>query len=129
MSRQKYRRKHKRPSGFDSPLEEMVWNKLPQDRTLYEPEKLPYVIEHYYKPDFVIMKKNGKKLYLEVKGYMRIEDQKKMRAVKECNPDLDIRFYFAEDRLVHRSKMKNSEWCAKYGFPCAIGKIPKRWLS
>jgi hypothetical protein len=60
---------------------------------------------------------------------LRIEDQKKMRAVKECNPDLDIRFYFAEDRLVHRSKMKNSEWCAKYGFPCAIGKIPKRWLS
>jgi hypothetical protein len=126
--RQKYRRKHKRPDGFDSPLELEIWKQLPKARTKYEPELLYYMIPHKYKPDFVITKPDGRKVYLEVKGYLRWEDQRKMRAVKEYNPDLDIRFYFPKDNKVQTSNMTNSEWCVKYGFPCAIGKLPKGWF-
>ena len=51
-----------------------------------------------------------------------------MRYVKLCNPELDIRMYFPNDGKVHGSGMKNSEWCERYNFPYAIGKIPKDWL-
>jgi hypothetical protein len=96
-------------------------------KAAYEPCKLPYTIKKHYTPDFVIARE--KPIYLEVKGYLRFEDQQKMKAVKETNPDLDIRFFFPVDNKVMGSRMKNSEWCAKYGFPCAIGKIPKSWIN
>lgn len=129
MARTKYRRRHKRPDGYDSPLEAEVYQKLPKERTAYEPELLHYTIPHTYKPDFVILTTRGHKVYLEVKGYLRWEDQRKMRAVKEQNPGLDIRFFFPKDNRVHRSQMTNSEWCSKYGFPCAIAKFPRGWFK
>lgn len=118
----------KRKGDFASPLEKTVWLKI-KDIAAYEPEKINYVIPARYIPDFVITKKDGSKIYLEVKGWLRYEDQKKMRAVKESNPDLDIRFYFPEDKKVHLSNMTNTEWCAKYNFPCYIGKINKKWFT
>ena len=51
----------------------------------YESEKLSYVIEHRYTPDFKLP--NYK--YLEVKGYWDAEDRRKILAVKKDNPDID----------------------------------------
>lgn len=121
--------KRKRKGEFASPLERSVWAKLDHKTTKYEPEVINYTIKHEYTPDFVVTRKDGSKIYLEVKGWLRYEDQRKMRAVKEDNPDLDIRFYFPKDQKVHLSKMLNSEWCKKHGFPCYIGKISKRWFQ
>lgn len=109
-------------------LEEKVFKQLPKKRTKYEGEKLTYFIPKKYIPDFIIHTKAGK-IYLEVKGYLRYEDQVKMRAVKASNPDLDIRFYFPEDKKVAGSQMLNSEWCIKWNFPYCIGNVPKGWLS
>ena len=114
--------------GFRSPLEALVSKSLPKGMK-FESEKIKYFVPKNYLPDFVYTRKDGKKIYLEVKGWMRYEDQQKMRAVKHCNPDLDIRFFFPKDNKVQSSKMLNSEWCEKYSFPYAIGKIPRSWFK
>lgn len=93
----------------------------------YESELLRYVLPKYYKPDFVIVTLSDYKYYIEGKGWFRAEDQRKMRAVKESNQHLDIRMFFEKDGKVQGSNMLNSEWCEKYGFPYAIGEIPKSW--
>lgn len=124
----RYKKKHIRAGKFRSKLEQKVGKTLGR-RAKFESERLPYLKPGYYIPDFVYTRKDGSKLYIEVKGFLRDEDQRKMKAVKASNMDLDIRFYFPDDKPVHRSKMLNSEWCTKYGFPYAIGSIPKEWLQ
>lgn len=86
----------------------------------YETEKLPYVIHGTYNPDFYLPKN---KIYVEAKGHFRPEAMRKMVAVKLAHPDLDIRivFYSANNKYI--------KWAIKYGFPYAIGDIPKEWLS
>lgn len=98
----------------------------------YETEKLVYVLEKEYIPDFIITFKDGRKLYIECKGYFKYPDREKMVAVKKANPDLDIRMVFYRDnpgQLGRGSKMKPSEWATKHGFPYAISEIPKDWLE
>ena len=115
--RTKYRKKHKRYGIYKSKLEQIVAKRLGK-KAKYEPEKLRYVIPHNYTPDFVVTNKDGSKTYYEVKGYLRYEDQVKMRAVRACNPNLHIIFLFPKDQRVHRSQMLNSEWCRKNGYEC-----------
>lgn len=96
----------------------------------YESEQLPYTLSFNYRPDFVVHKANGSKIYIEAKGYFRIQDQIKMRAVKRCHPTLDIRFIFQQNKPIRKgSKMKYSDWAEKYGFPYAIGEVPKEWFE
>lgn len=124
----RYKQKHTRVGKFKSKLEHQVAKELGK-RAKYESERLTYMKPGHYKPDFVYTRKNGSKLYIEVKGFLRYDDQVKMKAVKANNMDLDIRFMFPQDKPVHRSKMLNSEWCQKYGFPYTIGSIPREWLQ
>lgn len=49
-----------------------------------------------------------------------------MRLVKEQNPELDIRLVFQNDGKVGK-RMRYSDWADKYGFPFAIGRVPKDW--
>ena len=126
----RYKKKHVRADGFRSKLESEV-SKVLEGKGLkvsFETEKLTYLLPKRYIPDFVVEYK-GKKIYLEVKGYLRFEDQQKMRAVKATNPELDIRFYFPRDQRVHTSKMLNSQWATKYNFPYYIGSLPKDWYK
>lgn len=95
----------------------------------YETENIPYVVEHHYTPDFVITRKDGSKLYIEAKGWLRSEDKRKMRAVKLQHPTYDIRIVFQKDNPLYKgSKSKYSDWARKLGFPYAIGTIPKDWI-
>ena len=127
MSRSKT--KANKTGKYKSGLEAQVakWTKKYNGK--YESETISYVQPKRYKPDFVFTNTDGRKWYLEVKGWFRYEDQAKMKAVKFSSPDLDIRMYFPHDNKVQSSKMKNSEWCEKYGFPYAIGKIPRSWFK
>lgn len=114
---------------YKSGLERDVHRSLPKG-TPYESEKLGYVLKRTYTPDFVITCKDGHKVYLEVKGYLRPEDRTKMIAVKEHNPELDIRFFFPYDNKLRKSsKTRYSDWCKKHGFPYAIAKFPKHWFT
>jgi len=118
---------------FKSKLEEKFWDELRicfnQCVVEYESESVPYVLARRYRPDFVIERPDGSKTYIETKGYLRPTDRTKMVAVKRDNPGLDIRIIFAADNKIAGSKMKYSDWANKYGFPYAVGKVPKKWIK
>jgi hypothetical protein len=120
----RYKRRSKRTGKYKSVLEKKIAKILGRKAT-YETEVLQYVMPKRYTPDFVVALPSDGRLYLEVKGFFRREDQAKMRAVKRCNPTTDIRMYFPNDNKVQGGRMTNSEWCKKYEFPFYIGELPK----
>lgn len=103
----------------------------------YESEKLPYTIEGQYIPDFIISRTDGTKLYIETKGNGRSFDhatRRKMIAVKEQNPTLDIRIVFYSDGKIGPKRkdgtfMRQSDWAKRYGFKFSIKTIPESWLN
>lgn len=98
----------------------------------YEGEKIPYIVPavvRRYIPDFIINKKDGSKLYIEVKGYLRPSDRVKLRLVKKSNPDLDLRLVFAQNNLVSGTKLRYSDWAHKNGFTYSIGELPAKWFK
>lgn len=108
--------------------EQANWDLLMENRVDfgYEETKYPYVVHRNYIPDFTLP--NG--IVVETKGYFRLDDRAKMRAVKKCYPDLDIRLVFMES--TSPSSRRNLDvyirWCKKYGFPWAVKLIPQEWL-
>lgn len=120
---------------FKSQLEIKMWKALKlllkgKADVKYEGEYLSYNLPKTYVPDFIISFPDGRKVYVEVKGYLRYEDQVKLRAVRRDNPDLDIRMLFAVDNKISKKhKMRYSDWADKYGFPYAVGGIPKSWFK
>lgn len=134
MRRRKFN-KPKKIGRFKSGLEKSIWDKLVRIKNKafnfqYEGEKLKYFVVKHYTPDIILTFPGGKKIYVEIKGYLRPEDQVKMKAVKNSNPELDIRFVFTENGRVGGSKMTPGEWCNKYSFPYTMtGKIPKEWMK
>lgn len=78
--------------AFRSGLEEKVADLMIDLGVKYEYEstKVPYQIQHNYTPDFLLP--NG--IFLECKGYWDPEDRRKIKAVKQQNPELDIRMIF-----------------------------------
>ncbi len=96
-------------------------------RFKYEPCKIPYTYIANYTPDFVIGD-----IYIEVKGYFKPADRKKMRAVKNSHPDLDIRLWFMQDNYLSNKTKANrySDWADKNGFPYHVGDtFPKHWFT
>jgi len=115
-------------NGFRSGLEAAVAEQLNELGVEYEYEKLkiPYQIDAKYIPDFVLP--NG--VIVECKGRFTSEDRRKMRLVKEQNPELDIRFVFTRStsKINKGSKTSYGDWCQKYGFDFADKLIPGEWL-
>ena len=98
-------------------------NKIPYD---YEKIDLEYCIIGSYKPDFIF-----KNFIVEAKGYFSPEDRRKMLAVKEKHPSLDIRFCFqnAKTKLSRGKKRSLSygQWATKNGFLWCDKTIPADW--
>ena len=94
---------------------------------LYEVEKFDYVTRSKYTPDFFLP--NG--VIIEAKGFFKPSDRRKMLAVKEQNPELDIRFVFQRNNTLSKnSKTTYGDWCDKHGFPwCVYPSIPTTWLE
>ncbi len=93
----------------------------------YETHKIAYQIQHYYSPDFILP--NG--VILETKGYWEPEDRRKIRNVKEQNPDLDIRMVFMNpnNKISKKSKTSYGAWCDKHDIPwTSYQSIPIEWL-
>jgi hypothetical protein len=96
----------------------------------YENIKLKYRVEELrcYTPDFDL----GNGIVLEVKGYFRATDRKKLLLVKQQHPDLDLRLVFqqAQNKIHKSSKTTYADWCKKYGFPYSDGgRVPHQWLK
>ena len=93
----------------------------------YESMRLGYTRKCTYTPDFILS--NG--ILIEVKGWFKSSDRTKMVAVREANPELDIRFLFqnANIRITKGSKTSYGDWAEKKGFKWAEKRVPESWLS
>lgn len=93
----------------------------------YEPDKVPYVIEHNYIPDFRLS--NG--IYIETKGNLTVKDRVKTLAVIKQNKGIDLRFCFqrANNKLYRGSKTTYGEWCDKNEIKWCEGVIPQSWID
>lgn len=128
-----------------SKLEEKVASQLELSGVvfLYEETSFPYTVpssNHIYTPDFEIVKKDGKSMFIESKGIWDYEDRYKHLLLRQQSPDLDIRFVFqrATGKIRKGSKTTYASICKgegrgmfrgitwKYG---DSGKIPERWLT
>jgi hypothetical protein len=93
---------------------------------LYEDERIPYVVERKYIPDFQLP--NG--IYVEAKGWFRDEDCRKMRLLKAQYPDKEFRFLFQNNKTKVQSKrFTNAQWAEKYNFQYCEGRVPDDWLE
>jgi hypothetical protein len=103
----------------------------------YEETKIDYTVTGTYLVDFEITTKKGKTIYIETKGNGRSFDhsvRKKMIAVKQQHPDLDVRIVFYSDGKIGPKRkdgscMRQSDWANKYGFTYAIKEIPESWYE
>jgi hypothetical protein len=87
----------------------------------YEPDVFKYTLPRgKYTPDFKIRnQRQGKHpIYLEYKGVFSGKDRRKLRYVRQSNPDLDLRLVFerASNKLNKYSKTTYGEWATKNGF-------------
>ena len=123
------RPKTKKTSRYRSQLEERVADLLIELGVTYDYEttKIPYTIPHNYYPDFILP--NG--VILECKGYWEASDRRKIKSVKEQNPDIDLRMVFQSpfNTISKKSKTTYAQWCENQGIPWASFKnIPLDWL-
>ncbi len=124
----RHRRYSKRVGVYASPAEAKFAQQL-KERGLEEGREaitLPYTSQ--YKPDFVPPALGG--VIFEVKGLFPPEDRAKMRAVKQRNPDADIRMIFSNSKKKYGKTMTYAKWCDKNGFPYAdINNVPEGWFK
>jgi predicted nuclease of restriction endonuclease-like RecB superfamily len=123
-------------NGFRSGLEENINDLLKESNKIfgYETEKLPYIqpeTKHKYTPDFVMIKRGGKKMYVETKGRWVKTDRLKFDLLFEQYPDIDIRFVFQNPnaKLYKGSKTTYAQYCDKKGWLWAKKEIPQEWLD
>lgn len=116
-------------AGFRSGFERTVDTQLKVSgvKYSYEEFKIPYILEGEYTPDFHISETN---IFVETKGVLSVEDRRKMRAVKEQHPEIDVRFCFMkEGTKIEHGKITNERWAERNGFDYSIGEIPTEWLK
>ena len=116
--------------AFRSGLEQKVADLLVDLGVKYEYEstKIPYVIHFSYCPDFVLP--NG--VWLETKGYWDAADRRKIKAVKQQNPEIDLRMVFQApyNTISKKSKTTYAKYCEKLGIPwTSWANIPLDWLT
>jgi predicted nuclease of restriction endonuclease-like RecB superfamily len=114
---------------FKSKLEQKVATLLEELGVSYEYEsnKVPYIIQHHYIPDFVL----PNHVYLETKGYWDPKDRRKILAVMRDNPSLDLRMVFQApyNTISKKSKTTYAMWCEKHAIPwTSYHNIPLDWL-
>ena len=122
--------------GFRSGLEDDINESLKKSKKNYgyETEKISYIqpqTKHNYTPDFILSKKDGKKLYIESKGRWVKTDRAKFDLIFNQYPDIDIRFVFQNPnaKLYKGSKTTYAEYCDKKGWIWAKKEIPHEWLQ
>lgn len=100
---------------YRSGLEERFAEKAPM--FAFEPYKVPYTVERKYIPDFVYKTPSGHDVLIECKGYFRVGDTQKYKAIKRCLEHDELVFLLSDPkkRLRKGAKMNMGEWCEKEG--------------
>lgn len=108
------------------------WNKRYEAIGISKDEIVTHKIHHLYEPDFIITFPDGKKFYIESKGYFQASDRSKMAEIKKLYPDLDIRMLFQKCQKLKGLKngKTNVEWATEKGFITHAGAmLPKEWFK
>jgi hypothetical protein len=75
----------------------------------------------------------GPNSFIEVKGYLKASERKKYLLVRECNPEIKLRFFFdkADNRIYKGSPTTYAMWCEQNGFDWTDLKrgLPPEWLE
>lgn len=115
---------------YRSKLEIRVAELIPDAK--YESTKLKYTMpasNHTYLTDFEL----GPNSYIEVKGRLLPSERKKYLLVRECNPEITLRFFFdkADNKLYKGSKTTYGMWADANGFQWTDSKLglPSEWLD
>ena len=131
----------KRRSFLEDGIEDQL--KKNKIKYSYEPKwgKLSYIIparKSTYLPDFYITTKSGKTIVIEAKGIWVYTDRLKHLLIRQCRPDLDIRFVFSnpKNKIRKGSRTTYADICNGEGRAPFKGvtwkysekKIPKQWL-
>lgn len=136
-------------TAYRSGLEEKLGDQLAAAGLpfLFEPDKLAYVVPARlakYTPDFVLIKLDGQKMYIEAKGRFgggdhkghcnktSAQERQKVILVKEQHPDIDLRFIFARGAtpIYKGSSTSHSKWADTHGFLWADkGIFPEEWMA
>jgi len=99
----------------------------------HNPPVATYTIEHEYNPDFRLSYKDFQPKYIEYKGRFDADDRKKLLAVKEQCPDVQIYLAFKYDAYISPPKVKKrkriSDWCKANGFVCCFKEPPQEWFQ
>lgn len=140
-------RRNTRPSGRRSKFEDNVAEELDEAGIKYTYETWSYEYDEplrknlarcadcgsrlllrtgWYTPDFFL--ENG--VIIESKGRFTAADRRKMLAIKQDHPKLDIKMLFMRDNKIHKnSSTYYSDWCMENDYDFAIKEIPKSWLN
>jgi len=99
----------------------------------YEAEVLEYELPakvRKYWPDFKIPK-GLSFVYIEFKGRFSSTDRKKLLAVRNYNPGIDLRIIFEQDRRFSKSsETYYSDWTKHHGFKYHVGiNVPQNWIK
>lgn len=115
---------------YRSKLEIKVAELIPDAK--YESQKLKYTMpasNHTYLTDFEL----GPNSYIEVKGRLLPAERKKYLLVRECNPQITLRFFFdkADNKIYKGSKTTYADWCDEHGIEWTDIKrgLPPEWLD
>jgi hypothetical protein len=80
----------------------------------------------WYTPDFFL----ENDVIIESKGRFTAADRRKMLAIKEAHPELNIKMLFMRDnKIAKNSKTYYSDWCMKNDYEFAIGEPLQEWLQ
>lgn len=102
----------------------------PLANLVYEPKEqtLVYALVKTYLPDFA-----GNGFLLEAKGRFRTsEDARKYVAVREYNPEVDLRFVLSNPavKAYPGSRQTLAAWLTKHDFEwCQESAIPRGWRT
>lgn len=113
-------------NNFEKDIYKQLVKRFGKGNVEYEALSLRYVVPASYTPDFRILDNGETRFLVESKGYFRKEDMRNLRAIRDCNPEIDLRILFQRDSKYTKT-MRYSDWAEKYGFPYAIDKVPNEW--
>jgi hypothetical protein len=71
-------------------------------------------------------------IIIECKGFLDQQDRRKLKAVKDQHPELDIRLVFQKaSRKLTKAKSSSTyaQWAEKYGFKWSEDVIPLEWYD
>jgi len=98
----------------------------------YEPIRLYYTTTSRYTPDFSIISRTGKRIFIESKGYLRPSDRRLLLAVIAQNPHIDLRLLFQNSqKRISSAKGASTyaKWAEKHKITYTDGEeIPNEWL-